>query len=258
MRKLNYSKYSKALIRFFCINGIIVELLCILRVLLRTHFILGIPEIHSMLTFLNSDFNEFLVNSISLLFFIIVFIFPNHIDCFAIISFIYSFKIILVDTLAKNPIGQPLYFMGISFLLYIGFYKEHRLFKIIFTIVFNFILIGHSIYYGVDVLIHSLIISFSYALVLLITLFFTTNFLKFVHVQKTARIWDLSQYPDLTQRDKEWLKAILDEKRYEEIAAASGITVGTLKNRMHQIFNVIGIEDRIQLIATYSGYEVKF
>ena len=46
--------------------------------------------------------------------------------------------------------------------------------------------------------------------------------------------------------------------KYEEIAGDSGITVGTLKNRMHQIFNIVGIEDRIQLLATYGGYEVKF
>ena len=258
MRQITYSKYSKALIRFFCVNGFIVEFLYILRLLFRTNFNLEIPEINSMLTFLDSDLNIAIVNLVSLIFFIIVFIFPKQIECFAIISFLYSFKIILVDTLAKNPIGQPLYFMGISCLLFIGFYKKHRIFKILFTIILNFILIGHSVFYGADVLIHSLIISFSYALVFLVTLFFTTNFLKLVHMQKTARIWDLSQFPELTQRDKEWLRDILEEKKYEEIAAASGVTVGTLKNRMHQIFNIVGMEDRIQLIGTYSGYEVKF
>ena len=71
-------------------------------------------------------------------------------------------------------------------------------------------------------------------------------------------MWDLSQYPGLTTRDKEWLRDILKEKRYEEIATASGVTVGTLKNRMHQIFNIVGVEDRISLLATYGGYEVKF
>ena len=52
--------------------------------------------------------------------------------------------------------------------------------------------------------------------------------------------------------------SLLEEKKYEEIAAASGVTVGTLKNRMHQIFNIVGITDRIALLATYGGYEVKF
>ena len=79
-----------------------------------------------------------------------------------------------------------------------------------------------------------------------------------MHVKKTARVWDLSQYSGLTSRDKEWLKQILEEKRYEEIAKDSDVTVGTLKNRMHQIFSIVGITDRISLLATYGGYEVKF
>ena len=258
MRKINYSKSAKNLIRFFCINGIVVELLCILRLFLRTKFTLDIPEISNLSTFFNSDLNIAIVDFVSLVLFIIVFFFPHQIVFFAIISFLYSFKIILIDTLANNPIGQPLYFLGIACLLYIGFYKTHRVFKIVFSVLFNFLLIAHSARFGSDVLISSLITSFGYALVVLVTVFFIVNFLKIIHQQRTARIWDLSQYPELTTRDKEWLRDILEEKRYEEIATASGITVGTLKNRMHQIFNIVGIQDRIQLLGTYSGYEVKF
>ncbi len=258
MRKITYSKSAKKLIRFFCINGIIVELICILRLFLRTNFTLEIPEITGLEAFLNSDLNTAIVDFTSLIFFIIVLIVPQQIGFFAIISFLYSFKIILVDTLAVNPIGQPLYFMGISCLLFLGFYKNHRALKIVLSIVLNFIFIGHSLRYGVDALFGSLIVSLGYGLIFLVTLFFTANFLKLIHTKKTARIWDLSQFPDLTQRDKEWLKYIIEEKRYEEIAREYGITVGTLKNRMHQIFNIVGIEDRIALLGTYGGYEVKF
>jgi hypothetical protein len=258
MREITYSKSAKQLIRFFCINGIIVELLCILRLFLRTGFTLEIPEIQNIFDFFNSDLNVAIVDFISLVLFVIVLIVPKRIVLFAIISFLYSFKIILIDTLAKNPLGQLLYLMGISCLLFLGFYKNHRLFKIIFSVTFNFLLIAHTIVYGVEALVQSYIVSFGYGLVFLVTLFFCTNFLRLIHVKRTARVWDLSQYPNLTQRDKEWLKDILDEKRYEEIATASGVTVGTLKNRMHQIYSIVGIEDRIQLIGTYSGYEVKF
>lgn len=258
MREITYSKSAKQLIRFFCINGIIVELLCILRLFLRTGFTLEIPEIQNIFDFFNSDLNVAIVDFISLVLFVIVLIVPKRIVLFAIISFLYSFKIILIDTLAVNPLGQLLYLMGISCLLFLGFYKNHRLFKIIFSVTFNFLLIAHTIVYGVEALVQSYIVSFGYGLVFLVTLFFCTNFLRLIHVKRTARIWDLSQYPNLTQRDKEWLKDILDEKRYEEIATASGVTVGTLKNRMHQIYSIVGIEDRIQLIGTYSGYEVKF
>ena len=258
MRQITFSKSAKNLIRFFCINGIIVEVLCIIRLFLRTNFTLEIPDIVSLLSFLESDFFIAIVNFSSLLFFIILIFAPQHMVFFSIIAFLYSFKIIVVDTLAVNPIGQLLYLLGVSCLIYAGFFKTYRAFKIISFVLLNHILIALSARQGALVCINSFIVSIGYSLTLLVTLFFTTNFMRIIHVKKTARIWDLSKYPELTQRDKEWLKQILDEKRYEEIATASGITVGTLKNRMHQIFNVVGVEDRISLLATYAGYEIKF
>ncbi len=257
MREIAYSNSAKALIRFFCINGILVEVLCIIRLFLRTNFDLDIPEIMNLKTFLSSDLNIAIVDFASLFFFIILLFVPQHISIFALISFMYSFKIILVDTLAELPIGQLLYLTGISCLLYLGYFKNRRILKIIISITLNFILIGFSARFGAIVCINSFIASIGYSLVFLVGIFFTTNFLKLIHVKRTARIWDLTQYPELTSRDRQWLKQILDEKKYEEIASESGVTVGTLKNRMHQIFNVVGIEDRTSLLATYSGYEVK-
>ena len=258
MREINYSKSARNLIRFLCVNGIVVELLCIVRLFLRTGFTLQIPDINNFMGFLESDFLIAIVDFVSLGFFIFLLFAPQHISIFALISFLYSFKIIIVDTLAANPLGQLLYFIGISCLLFLGYYKNYRIQKIAFSILFNMLLISFSARKGAMVCINSFIISFGYSLAILVIVFFTTNFLRLVHARKTARIWDLSKYPELTQRDKEWLKQILDEKRYEEIAAESGVTVGTLKNRMHQIFNVVGIDDRISLLSTYSGYEVRF
>lgn len=258
MRELHFSKAAKNLIRFFSILGILVEALCILRLFLRTGFTLEINEITNVQTFLMSDLNTAIVNGVCLIFFIIFLFLPQHFVIFAVISFLYSFKIIIVDTIAEYPIGQLLYLMGVACLVYLGFYRYHRLPKIITSIVANYALIFLSLRYGTDIFINSLITAIGYTLIFFVTLFFSVNFFRFLYGMKHARIWDLSQYPELTERDKEWLKQILEEKRYEEIAADSGITVGTLKNRMHQIFNIVGIDDRISLLATYSGYEVKF
>ena len=134
MREITYSSSAKNLIRFFCINGILVEILCIIRLFLRTNFNLDIPEIVNLKTFLSSDLNVVIVDFASLFFFIVLLFVPQHISLFALISFMYSFKIILVDTLAKLPIGQLLYLMGISCLLYLGYFKNRRIFKIVFSI----------------------------------------------------------------------------------------------------------------------------
>ena len=258
MREITFSKTAKNLIRLFCILGIVVEILCILRLFLRTGFTLEIPEITSIQSFLTSDLNTAIIDSISLIFFIIFLILPQHFVFFSIISFLYSFKIIIVDTIAVYPIGQLLYLMGIACLVYLGYYRHKRPPKIICSITANYILIFSNLRFGTDVLITSLITAIGYTLVFFVTLFFSASFFRFLYGMKHARVWDLSQYPELTKRDKEWLKQILEEKRYEEIATDSGITVGTLKNRMHQIFNIVGVDDRISLLASYGGYEVKF
>ncbi len=258
MREIKFSKSAKNLIRFFCIDGIAVEILWIVHFLIHTNFTLGLSEITSVHTFFMSDLNTGVINLLCLIFFIILLFLPQHFVFFAIISFLYSFKIMLVDTVAELPIGQLLYLMGVACLVFLGLFRTHRNLKIAASFIINYILIGHSIRFGLDVLIDSIIAAIGYSLVFLVTLFFAASFFRFLYTTKHARIWDLSQYPELTTRDKEWLRDILKEKRYEEIATASGVTVGTLKNRMHQIFNIVGIEDRIQLLATYSGYEVKF
>ena len=258
MEKFNYTKPAKYLIRFLGINGIIVEVLCILRILFRTNFTLDVSGITNITTFLQSDLFFAIADFITLTLFIILLFVPQCIGYFGLFAFLCSFKFILIDTLAAKPIGQLLYFIGVSSLLFLGFYKTYRIPKIAGTIIFNFLLIATNARFGAMVCINSYIVSLGYSLALLVCIFFTTNFLRSIHMKKTARIWDLSQYPDLTQRDKEWLKQILDEKKYEDIASDSGVTVGTLKNRMHQIYNVVGIEDRVSLIATYGGYEVIF
>ena len=193
----------------------------------------------------------------SFLVFIILLFIPEKFELLTIVSFIYSFKIIAVETVADNPLGLLLYLLGNACLLYKGCFKKHTTFKVISSIALYVILVSLSLRFGVLYFINSFVITLGYGLAFLATIFFVVNFLKIVHVTRTARVWDLSQYPDLTKRDKEWIKQIMDEKRYDEIARDSGITVGTLKNRMHQIFAIIGIEDRISMLATYGGYEIK-
>ena len=122
MEKKSYSKSSISLIRFFCILGIIVESLAILRLLLRSNFTLGLPQIESLLTFCYSDFYIFLIDAVSLLFFIILIFFPEKYELGALIAFIYSIKIITVDTVPNNPLGFILYLVGSACLLYQHFF----------------------------------------------------------------------------------------------------------------------------------------
>ena len=55
MNKKDYSRSQKSLIRFFCILGIVVEVLCVIRLFLRSDYNLGIPKINTIADFFNSD-----------------------------------------------------------------------------------------------------------------------------------------------------------------------------------------------------------
>ena len=258
MNKKDFSRSQINLIRFFCVIGIIVEVLCILRLFIRSDFTLGVPAINSISDFCNSDLFLEIIDSASLIVFIVLLFFPKKFVLFSLVAFIYSFKIIAVETVVENPLGIILYNLGVSCLLFKGFYQKNNHIKTYATLLLYLALISLSLRFGLLCFINSIVYTLGYGLAFLVSIFFVVNFLKIVYDNKTARILDLSQYPELTLRDKEWLRDILDEKKYEEIANDSGITVGTLKNRMHQIFLVIGVEDRIQLLANYGGYEVKF
>ena len=256
MDKKNYTRSQKYLIRFFCYIGIVVEVLCIIRLFIRSDNTLGIPNIKNFFDFINADLNLFIIDSASFIIFIILLFAPEKFELFAIIAFIYSFKIIAFETVVENPLGVLLFILGDSCLIYKGFYRKHMALKVLITVFLYIGLISFSLRFGPLCLINSWVITLGYGLAFLASIFFVVNFLKIIHIKKTARVWDLSQYPDLTARDKEWLKEILMEKRYDEIAKEYGLTVGTLKNRMHQIYTIIGIPDRISLLATYGGYEV--
>ena len=62
MREITFSKTAKNLIRLLCINGIIVEVLFILRLFIQTDFTLEIESITNLHTFMMSDLNTAIVN----------------------------------------------------------------------------------------------------------------------------------------------------------------------------------------------------
>ena len=114
-------------------------------------------------------------------FFIVLVFIPRKYELFALISFVYSIKIITVDTIPEKPIGFILYLAGTSCLLHKNFYKNHTLIKIIITIATYFTLLLHSLRFGIQVYIDSLIItcrSFYY--------FFCCKFLENYACQKNS------------------------------------------------------------------------
>ena len=65
-------------------------------------------------------------------------------------------------------------------------------------------------------------------------------------------------YPELKQRDAEWLKAILKGEKYQYIAIEYKMSVGSVKNRFKYIFSILECGDRRGFITSYADYEIIF
>ncbi|MGN1344774.1 MAG: helix-turn-helix transcriptional regulator, partial [Traorella sp.] len=59
---------------------------------------------------------------------------------------------------------------------------------------------------------------------------------------------------DLTSREMEILKMILEHKNAQEISDALYIATGTVKTHMHKIYQKLGITKRTQLIVLYNEF----
>ena len=76
------------------------------------------------------------------------------------------------------------------------------------------------------------------------------------YIAASNKTLDLRNYQSLSQRDKEWIKLVLKETKYDEIANPYKVTSWTVRNLLMKIYKTLGVGDRIGLMATYSNCTV--
>ena len=253
-----YSPEVLKMFRLLSVLGFLAELFYLIRAFYQMNFVLNLSNISSLEDFFASPEGLLISNFLCIIVFIYLFFLPQHIEVIAILAFYFSFVYMFTPSLGKKPLGTALYLLGVSSCILRGYYRKHTRIKIYLTLLTYAALILIDLRISFSQFIDSLIDSLGYLMSYALSLVFFVHFLKSTHENAVNKIWDLSQYPELTERDKLWISQILKDKRYEDIAKESGITIGTLKNRMHQIFTIIGLPDRVSLLATYSGYQLKF
>jgi len=118
------------------------------------------------------------------------------------------------------------------------------------------VLIFSELRFGLKIFVSSLISKslFFFTLVVIILLSFRLALGKLIFTGD--KILDLSEFPDLTLRDAEWIELILKETKYDTIARLYGLTEGTVKNNFGRIYRIMGISDRIHFMSVYGGCKV--
>lgn len=253
-----YSKKMLHTYRIFSIVGLIISLITIFFDIKDEY-----PLSKFFPFFLTiENFFGVIQNIICAIMFIILIIKPQKFEYISVMSFTYTVQIIAFEDSSTNIMGMFMYILGISSFLIRGFFKKNKKLKYIIFIILYFLLCTTKIRFGYYVFIDYLIQTLGYSLVFAIILFFILEYfnqqIKKADNQITQQnILDLSQFPELTARDKLWIHKVQSDAKYETIAKESNVSLGTMKNRMHQIFKIIDVPDRISFLAVYGGYTIK-
>ena len=187
------------------------------------------------------------------IFLIVLIIFPYKFEAIAVFAFFYTGVLLYADPL--NPLSVLIYFLGIVSLYIRGLLKKKRMLKSILISSGVIVILFSNIRYGWFFFLEDFenkIICCIVCVLIFIFIVLEKNKLK-----QNKCLLDLSLFPELTQRDKEWIEMALSQEKYDTIARQYGLSPNYVKNRMRHIFKILGIPDRLALIAKYSGCSVK-
>ena len=88
----------------------------------------------------------------------------------------------------------------------------------------------------------------------MIILIFAKYQLESKHSILGRKILDLRKYMtdgSLNDRDVVWLKMILNGDKYSAIANETSVAEGTMRNRIREVFKILGVTDKKQFITIY-------
>lgn len=197
------------------------------------------------------------INLFTLIFTIISIVFPVKIEFLAIVSFVYAVEILFTKILHQDVMGLLMYVLTCAILFSRGFFRKKRLFKTVCVVILFFVLFSTELRFGTADFVKSLFYVAEYAFVITLIILFYYLYLRNQGKSPIEKFLDLSLFPELTDRDKEWIALILKETKYSTIASQYNVTEGTVKNRVRVIFKILDVSDRIGFMATYGGFEIR-
>ena len=202
------------------------------------------------------DFRLYL-NAFALAFVIFTIAWPVKIEFLATVTLVYAIEILISTPLRDNLMGFMMYVLTCAIFFSRGFFRKNRMMKIILSIIIFFALFATELRFGAEIFVESLFVLAEYSFVLFLIILFYYLYLRNQGKSPIENELDLSLFPELTERDKEWIELILLETKYSTIASQYKITEGAVKNRMRVIFKTLDVSDRIGFMATYGGYTIK-
>ena len=136
-----------------------------------------------------------------------------------------------------------------------GFLRKHiKLKLIIFLILFTLCFLT-QLRYGILTTFRSMVKISIVGMLTAASLLLLDDEIKNFIVAYNNKILKIYQYPDLNERDKTYLKAVLKGAKYETIAKENDVSLGSLKNKMTEIYRIINVADKTKLLIHYTHCE---
>lgn len=246
-----YTKKTRYIIRFFSLVVIAFIAITLLRVIL-----IG-SDYHNSKEFFGNTTGTIILDTICLLAFTFLFIFPEKYIAVSIVTFLYAITIFTDEP--NNPMGIIMSFLCYFSLNARNFFNKHKLAKNI--IFFSSMIIAFicEIRFGINIFLNSFFFSFALLLTILFILFFYKN-IVITNFQNnySTRILNIKPFSGTRKEDIQLLELILQNKTYKEISAILFRAEGTIRNRSNKLYDIIGVADRIGFITTYAGYKITY
>lgn len=243
-KKPFYTKKTLLLFRLFALIAIVI---------LITSFIYSIIYKNLFSSYSNTIFYFTNIISIFLLFFVLIY--PQKIEVYSVITFIYSLQIFIFEP--NNTMGLFMYILTVAMLYARGFYNIHKKQKNIFTIIIFILLNLSQMRFGSKIFLNSLIQTVGFSFIFLLSIYFIKAAIRNdYNTNSSSNILNLKNYDKLTIRDALWLIQIQNKVKYDAIAIKSKVAPGTVKNRFKFIFSVLEVGDKQGFINEYSTFEI--
>lgn len=214
---------------------------------------LGFNYLSEHFIFISKEANILFKSVISLLFCLLI-IFPNKIGFLSFASLSYATYILLEEP--SNHVGILFYFLAVITIIYRKLFQRKTKIVVIFLSILFLFLLFSEIRIGlipfIPILFEKLEILF------LLIIICVTSYLTFPKIfsNNKEHYLDLTTFTDLTDTEREWLKLVATEMKYDTIAKQYNISNGTFRNKMHEVYKKIGFSDRISFLSTYGGYDI--
>ena len=113
---------------------------------------------------------------------------------------------------------------------------------------------------GITVFLNVFFARVGISILLGIMLFFAFEYAKQIATKNATKekVLNLAQYQGLERSDMFLLQAILDNKKYKEIAYEIHGSEGALRNKLSRIYKILEVGDRTGFLTIYSGYKLIF